>query len=75
MKIFLTGPLKDLANTDVVNVQYSRDTEQLIKEISMALPDTQKIPFRISVNGQIVETQSLVKEDDRVELITLLQGG
>jgi len=62
-------------NSDVIYVEYSSDTEQLKKEIIRALPDTRKIPFRISVNGQILEAQSPVKEDDRVELITLMQGG
>ncbi len=75
MIIHLTGPIKDLVNSNVINVQYSGDIDQLRKEISTALPGAQKIPIRISVNGQIAESWSMVKEHDRVELITLMQGG
>ena len=75
MKIHLTGPIKDLVNRDIIDVQFSGDIEQLGKDISRALTGNQKIPFRISVNGRIAEPRSPVKENDRVELITLMQGG
>jgi len=75
MNIFMTGPIKDMVEVEVINVQYFADIDQLKQEITRALPDTLRIPFRISVNGHISETQTLVNKDDQVELITLLQGG
>ena len=75
MEIFLTGPIKDLEEDEVINVPFSEDIDQVRKEIIRALPGIQRIPFRISVNGQIGGSLFHLKKDDCLELITLLQGG
>ena len=75
MNIYLTGPIKDLVEDEVINVEYSADIDKLKQLIIRTIPDTLRMPFRISVNGHMAETQTMVNVDDRVELISLLQGG
>jgi len=75
MQIHLTGALKDLLNSGEITLKYCHNAGSLKEEINGLVPDIQKISYRVSVNGRIAENQSVINEGDRVELITLLQGG
>lgn len=75
MIIHLTGPLKDLVNSDQITVPNCMDTVQLVNEIRKSLPGIDQVPYRIAVNGKIIGNKCTIKEKDRLELITLLQGG
>ena len=75
MIIHLTGPLKDLVNSDQITVPDCMDTVQLANEIRKTMPGIDQVPYRIAVNGRIIGSKCAINEEDRLELITLLQGG
>ena len=75
MKIYHTGPLKDLVNSDEITVPHCKDTDQLEGVIRKTVVGIDHVPFRIAVNGQIIGSKCAIMEQDRLELITLLQGG
>jgi hypothetical protein len=75
MRIYLTGPLKNLVDNDTLTIPDCRDTGQLATELRKSVPGIHRVPYRIAVNGRIITGKYAIREGDRLELISLLQGG
>ena len=75
MKVLLFGQLTEIAGTDVAEINYTANTDILVRSLYDKYPALQSSKFLIAVNKEIITQSSTLQQDDEIALLPPFSGG
>jgi molybdopterin synthase sulfur carrier subunit len=73
IKVF--GQLTDVVGSDIINVDDIADTDALIKNLQSKYPVLTNSKYRVAVNRNIIQSNTVVQHDAEVALLPPFSGG
>ena len=75
MKILLFGIITDITGKDELNLTGFKDTNELDQKMQNDFPGLKKVTYRIAVNKELINENTLLKESYEVAFLPPFAGG
>ena len=75
MTIKIFGQLNDIVGSSSIQVNDITDTEELIKHLQLKYPSLINTKYRIAVNRNIIQSNTVLQDDAEIALLPPFSGG
>lgn len=75
VNVLIFGPLKDVTNAAICEVEDVTDTDEMIGKMNARYPDLRNKKFLIAVEKEIVQSNTELKDNFTVALLPPYSGG
>ncbi len=75
VNVLIFGPLKDVTNAAMCQVEDVKNTDEMIEKMNARYPDLRSRKFLIAVEKEIVQCNTELKDNFTVALLPPYSGG
>lgn len=75
MSIKIFGQLKDIIGSDSIEFMHVENTDALIQQLQMRFPALKNSRFKVAVNRNIIQSNTVLQQDAEVALLPPFSGG
>ncbi|HVX27995.1 MAG TPA: MoaD/ThiS family protein [Parafilimonas sp.] len=75
MKLKVFGQLVDLIGSNCIEVIDVNDTDKLIQQLQSKYPLLKNSKYRVAVNRNIIQSNTILKQDAEIALLPPFSGG
>lgn len=75
MTIKIFGPLIDIVGSNLIQLEIITDTDAVIKYLQSEYPLLINMKYRIAVNNNIIQSNTVLQQDAEIALLPPFSGG
>lgn len=75
MKLKVFGQLVDIVGTDSFDVIDANDSDELVNQLETKFPPLKNVKFKVAVNRNIIQSNTILKRDAEIALLPPFSGG
>lgn len=75
MQVLVFGQLKEITGSNSINVPAAASTEELVAWLSVTYPAMAGLKYLVAVDKEIVQENTMLKEENTIALLPPYAGG